>query len=167
MASTLIAFYSMSGHTRDLANEIRNVVDADIEEIHEPRERHGLSGTVRALFDAVTRRTPPIRKPDRDPAGYDLLLLGGPVWAGRMAAPVRSYARRYGAQAPHVAFFCTEGGKGADTAFADLERLCGHRPRATLVVDAAHLAPDAHRAALGHFTSRMAHARRQDAATRR
>lgn len=154
-ANTLIAYYSMSGHTRKLANEIRNATGAVLEEINEPNPRRGFSGVVRALVDAVARRTPPILAAANNPADYELLVIGGPVWAGRMAAPVRTYAQRYGAQAPHVAFFCTEGGRGADTAFADLEKLCQKPPDATLVVDAAHLPIIEHAVPLSSFTSRL------------
>lgn len=150
---TLVAYYSMTGHTQRLANEVRNVTGAALEEIREPTPRHGFSGMLRALFDGVARRTPPILGADHDPADYDLLVIGGPVWAGRMAAPVRTYAKRYGATARHVAFFCTEGGRGAETAFADLERLCQHPPQATLVVDAAHLPAVEHHVALSRFAT--------------
>lgn len=153
--STLVAYYSMSGHTRAVADEIRAAIGADIEEIREPHARRGLPGAMRALFDALLRRRPAILPIAHDPARYDLLVLGGPVWGGRMAAPVRTYAKRHAAQAPQVAFFCTEGGHGADAAFADLERLCLHAPKATLVVDEKHLEPANHRAALGHFASCM------------
>lgn len=154
-AHALIAYYSMSGHTRKLANEIHTAIGAEMEEIGEPRPRHGFSGVVRALFDAVARRTPPILAARHNPADYELLVIGGPVWAGRMAAPVRTYAQRYGAQAPHVAFFCTEGGRGADSAFADLEKLCQKPPDATLIVDAAHLPVVEHAVPLSNFTSRL------------
>lgn len=150
----LVAFYSMSGNTRAIANEIHNALGADIEEITEPHSRHGLSGAVRAMFDALTRREPPIYPASYDPSQYDILLLGGPVWAGRMAAPVRTYAERYGTAAPHVAFFCTEGNKhGAESAFADLEKLCQRTPEATLKVDTDHLTSEAHRSELGRFTA--------------
>lgn len=43
---TLIAYYSMSGHTRALAEEIRLTLSADIEEIREPRQRRGFSGVM-------------------------------------------------------------------------------------------------------------------------
>lgn len=156
MAShTLIAYYSMSGNTRKLADEIRNATHAEMEEINEPRPRHGVGGLVRALFDAMARRMPPILAASHNPADYDLLVIGGPVWAGRMAAPVRTYAKRYGARAPHVAFFCTEGGRGADTAFSDLESLCQKPPEATLVVDAAHLPVVEHVIPLSSFTSTL------------
>jgi flavodoxin len=152
---TLIAFYSMSGNTRVVANEIRSAIDADIEEIVEPRLRHGIGGAARALFDNVFRREPPIAPANHDPSDYDVLLLGGPVWAGRMAAPVRTYAKQYARSARRVAFFCTEGARGADKAFADLEALCDHLPEATLAVDTKHLMPEAHREQLSHFTAQL------------
>jgi flavodoxin len=151
----LIAYYSMGGHTRNLAHELRDVMGADIEEIKEPHPRHGIVGLARALVDAVARREPPIEPAEGDPRNYDVLLVGGPIWAGRMAAPVRSYVKRYAVAAPHVAFFCTEGGRGSDTAFADLESLCGRKPEATLVVDSSHLLPAEHRQDLKTFASRM------------
>lgn len=148
----LVAFYSRSGNTRALADEIRQAVQADVEEITEPARRDGASGFIRSLLDSLMRREPPIHAATRDPAEYDVLLLGGPVWAGRMAAPVRTYASRYGPKAAHVAFFCTEGGRGADTAFADLRELCKHPPEATLAIEAARLAPEKHHDDLVRFT---------------
>jgi len=149
----LIVFYSMSGNTRRLAEELHAAMGGDLEEIAEIHPRHGGVGVLRALFDALLRRRPEIRAPKHDPDKYDLLVLGGPIWAGRMAAPTRAYAERYGNGARHVAFFCTQGGSGSATAFADLERLCRHRPTGTLAVDAQHCLPTAHRAALGRFTA--------------
>lgn len=151
----LVVFYSMSGHTRELAGEIGRSLGAEVEDIREPRPRHGLSGVWRALVDALTRREPPIEPARCDPTGYDLLVLGGPIWAGRIAAPVRTYARRYASRAEHVAFFCTEGGRGADPAFRELEQLCARPPLATLAVDAQHLAADRHRDALQAFVRRL------------
>lgn len=152
---TLLVYYSMSGHTRTLADELRASLDADVEEIREPRVRHGLSGVLRALIDAIARRKPPIDPPHKDPGDYGLLVLGGPVWAGRMASPVRTYAQRYGREARRVAFFCTEGGSGAEQAFAELQRFCGRAPVATLVVDAAHLTAADHHDALHSFRAAL------------
>lgn len=157
--NTLVAYYSMSGNTRRIANEIRDATGADIEEIGEIKPRKGVGGAIRALFDAVTRRTPPILVANHNPADYDLLVIGGPVWAGRIASPVRTYAKRYGTHARHVAFFCTEGGRGADSAFADLQKLCGRAPDATLAVDAEHLPQVEHHVALGQFTSQISPSR--------
>ncbi|MFC7300197.1 flavodoxin family protein [Cognatiluteimonas weifangensis] len=150
---TLIAYYSMTGNTRKIADELRTAMGADCEEIHEPRARRGVGGVLRAMVDTLARREPPIEPVQRDPLDYDLLVLGGPVWAGRIAAPMRTYAHRYGALAPEVAFFCTEGGRGAEGAFAELEEFCRHAPKATLVLDAEHMEASAHRDSLQRFAA--------------
>jgi hypothetical protein len=68
---------------------------------------------------------------------------------------MRTFASRYGGVARHVGFFCTEGGRGSETAFEELEQICKHPPDATLVVDAKHLSAEAHQADVNAFTSRL------------
>lgn len=157
--NTLLAYYSMSGNTRRIADELGKATGADIEEIGEPKPRQGIGGAIRALVDGITRRTPPIRVVRHDPAEYDLVIIGGPVWAGRLAAPVRTYAKRYGSHAPHVAFFCTGSGSDADAAFTDLQTLCQRAPEATLAVDAEHLPEIEHQSELSRFTEQIAQTR--------
>lgn len=150
----LVAFYSLSGNTRGLANQIRDLSFGHLEEIMEPRERRGLFGEIRALYDSLLRRSPVIEPASRDPARYELLLLGGPVWAGRIAAPVRTYARQYGARAQRVAFFCTHDSDGAESAFQELAQLCGRAPEAVLAVPAHALVSGAHELELRRFVAK-------------
>ena len=57
---TLVACYSMTGHTRQLAEEIRSRLGpgTDIEIIREPRERRGALGLLGAMVHAVARSVP-------------------------------------------------------------------------------------------------------------
>jgi flavodoxin len=155
MKRVLIEFFSMGGHTRQLAEEIQGATHAEMEEIVEPHPRHGVPGMLRAVWDASLHRKTAILPAKHNPADYDLLVLGGPVWAGRMAAPVRTFAEQNGPRAKQVAFFCTEGSSGATSAFADLERLSHQKPIATLVVDAKHLPATDHRSELGRFVASL------------
>lgn len=160
----LVVFYSMTGNTRQLAAEIRAAVDADIEEIREPNVRNGVSGVMRALCDALLRRKPSIEPIEHDPADYDLLVLGGPVWSGRIAAPVRTYAHLHGRRARQVALFCTQGCEGADQALSELEWFFHPASRAALIVDAEHLQPAAHRDALLDFVCQLQRSARRTSA---
>lgn len=153
---SLVAFYSLGGNSRVLANELRDALLCHIEEISEPRGRKGMTGVMRSVWDSVMRREPPLLPVSRDPARYDLLVLGGPVWVGRIAAPLRTYARQHGGRAAKVAFFCTQGGSDPGTAFAELETLCGRRPVATLSVRASDLARKLHKEALARFVAELA-----------
>lgn len=157
---TLVAFYSMTGNTRGLARELRDALDADLEEIRERSRRKGWRGMMRCLVDSVLRSTPYILPAVPDPARYDLVLIGGPVWGGRLAGPVRSFAQRYGREIPCLAFFSTQGRAGNPRAFDDLARLCQRAPAATLAVDARHLGLPAHAAELKRFAARVRQAAR-------
>lgn len=145
----------MTGNTRAIAEELRAALRADGEEFVEPRTRRGWFGALRALIDNLTGRLPeivPTRYKARD---YDLVVLGGPIWAGRMAAPVRSFAARFGKEVARVAFFCTEGGSGAQSAFAQLQRHFAAPAVATLAIDAKHLAREAHQHQLQQFVAAL------------
>jgi flavodoxin len=149
--TVLVVYYSMTGNSRRVAQELRQALGADIEEIREPHPRKGLTGVLRALRDAILRREPPILPTAADPSRYDLVVLGGPVWAGRFASPVRSFARRFGPGPKRLALFCTLGGRGADEAASELQQLMGRPFGAMLAIDAAHLEPPAHQAQLQQF----------------
>jgi hypothetical protein len=56
------------------------------------------------------------------------------VWGWHLSSPVRTFARQNAKAIRRTAFFCTMGGSGADTAFAELERLIGRRPQAVLAL---------------------------------
>ena len=65
---------------------------------------------------------------------YDLVVLGTPVWAGRMASPMRAYIAQERGRFKRIALFCTEGGANGERAMAQVAQLCGKEPVATLIV---------------------------------
>lgn len=61
------------------------------------------------------------------------MVVGGPIWAGRPAAPLCTFLHRYGPRIRSLAAFCVSGsGAVYDGAFAEIADLAGHRPLATL-----------------------------------
>ena len=131
----LVVFHSRSGTTRRIARAIADSLEADVEEIIDLKARAGLFGYLGAGHDAIRRRCTPIGDLARDPAEYDLVIVGSPVWAGRMSSPVRSYLDRNRGKFKSAGFFCTCGGINNDAAlFADMAEIAGCAPRAVLVV---------------------------------
>lgn len=155
----LIVYYSMTGHTERIARELGARIGAampvDLEDVREPRPRRGLVGALRALFDGVWRRRSRILPPRRDPAAYDLVLIGTPVWGERVAAPMRTYAATVAHRAACTAHFCTHGDGDPTDALRELASLCAHPPLATLAVGARQLADGHHRAGLERFVDEL------------
>ena len=137
---TLVIYYSRSGNTKRIAEQVATALGADLEAIADPTVRSGLRGYQRSGFQAFFHRTVDIGPVARDPASYDLVVVGTPIWNVSLSSPVRSYLRRYRASLPAVAFFCTCGGMGMARVFAQMARESRQQPKATLVVREAELA---------------------------
>jgi flavodoxin len=116
MKNTLVVFYSRTGNTRRAAERLAKALDADLEEIREARDRAGMAGFLRSGYEAVARQCPPILPPRKAPRDYARVVLGTPVWAGRMASPVRSFLQGHGQDLRRLALFATCGAAGADAA---------------------------------------------------
>lgn len=134
----LVAFYSRTGNTRKVAEDIARAFSeksgdqVDLEEMKETKDRSGLSGYALAGRDAALKK-PAILKPLKyHSTDYDLVLIGGPVWAWTICPAVRTYCANEGVNASRLGFFCTMGGSGERRSFSEMESLCGKAPSAVL-----------------------------------
>jgi flavodoxin len=151
LSRILVVYCSRSGHTRSIARRIAEGCGADIEEITDVAARDGLAGALRSAVEAVLGIEAAIHPVRHPPKGYDLVVVGTPVWCWNVASPVRGYLTAYGAGLHRVALFCTFGGSGQDKVLGDLQRLCGRASVATLALSEAECAAPGHRAKLSKF----------------
>ena len=79
---TLIIFYSFTGNTKTLAQELAAKESADIAEIKDISIPGKLKAYTLGCFAALRGKAWPIQKLDVDLKTYDQLLLLSPVWAG-------------------------------------------------------------------------------------
>jgi flavodoxin len=130
----LIVFYSRTGSTRALARALADELECPVEELIDRRPRSGFSGLLRSAFDAVFARTTPLAKLQHDPADYDLVIIGTPVWSWSMSAAVRTYLTQTRGRFRDVAFFLTHGGTGRQRVFQQMQELAMLQPTAVLGV---------------------------------
>jgi len=133
MNRTLIVYHSRTGHTKRVAQALARRLDADLDEIRIVQPLAGIAGYAMCAIEAIAGLAPALRPMHRNPAAYELVLVGTPVWFWSLASPVRSWLERNPPK-HRVAFFCTMGGSGAGRVFATMAELAGRAPVATLAL---------------------------------
>jgi hypothetical protein len=106
-----------------------------VEELIDTANRAGPMGFLQSAREGSGRKLAKIQPVKKDPANYDIVIIGTPNWASNMSSPVRTYLTENKAKFKDVAFFCTEGIKGgSETLFAEMEEVIGKKPKATLTI---------------------------------
>src|ERR1019366_3962261 len=151
----LVVFFSRSGTTRRIATTLSATLGGSVEEIVEGRGREGFLGYWRSIIEARGKHFPNILPAKNDPSSFDLVAIGTPVWAWSVSSPVRSYLTANKDRLPAVAFFCTLGGKGSETAFAQMQSIVGKPPCATCAITAREVASGADGLQLANFAGAL------------
>lgn len=164
MSKVLVVCYSRTGTTRKLADAMVELTGWDLDPIVDTRDRSGILGFLRAGFEARARRSTRLVPARLEPAAYDLVVVGSPVWGKRVSVPVRAYLDAHARELRRVAFFLTCGGSGSDEVLEQMQQLAGQPPAATLVVTERQLARREHLGAVTRFVDALRALRSGDAA---
>jgi len=136
---SLVVFYSRTGRTKKVAESISSILGCDVEEIFDTKNRAGILGYLRSGWEASRRKTTVIREIKKDPALYDIVIIGTPLWSGLMSSPIRTYLLQNRDHFKDIAFFCTYGGSLSQEMFNEMGSLCGKKPRGLLGLKAKEL----------------------------
>jgi flavodoxin len=148
----LVVYYSNTGYTKKLAREIAKNLNCDIEEIKTTSLYSGFFGYQRALFHALFKREPKIKNLKHALADYNLVIVGGPVWAGSISGPVRSFLTNNKEHIKNIAVFLTQGGHfGKTQSFKQMELASGQKALAHLALTDRELIDEAFKQKLSSF----------------
>ena len=129
---SLVVFYSRTGITKRVADAIAEILECDIEEVHDTKNRDGSVGFLASIKDAVSKKLTTIEAIKKNPASFDLVIIGTPVWANTMSSAIRAYISQNKQNFQQVAFFCTQHTSGSKKTFSDMEKLSEKKPVALL-----------------------------------
>lgn len=109
---TLVIYYSFDGNTRLVSRSIAEAAGADVLELRtedQPKSK-GFSKYFWGGRQVFMKARPALLPLDKDPAAYDLLFIGTPVWAFAPAPAMSSFLEKGGLKGKKVAVFCCSGG---------------------------------------------------------
>ena len=124
---TLIVYYSLEGNTAMTAEQIAAETGADLLRLS-PVKAYPSSGFRKFFWggkSSVMAETPELEAYDVDPADYDRIVLGFPVWAGNVTPPIRTFIKEQDLKGKRIAAFACQSGAGAEKAFGKLKAALG------------------------------------------
>jgi flavodoxin len=128
MSRILVVTYSFTGTSLRLAQRLCGLHGWDLAEIQETRPRTGMLSTWRCVLDSLLHRKPSISYGGPGPEAYDVVVLISPIWAERLAGPMRTFVSQHAAQLNHVAVISVMASRGAPNAVAEVGRIAGKSP---------------------------------------
>ena len=125
----LIVYYSLEGNTEYVANRIKAITGADILKLV-PRKAYSSRGFLKFLRggkSAIAEECPKLEEYDVELSSYDRIILGFPVWAGRVTPPLRTFIEdnREMLKGKRFVTFACQSGSGAEKAFVKLAECIG------------------------------------------
>lgn len=122
----LIIYYSHSGNTRKIANEIHKVVGGDIVEVQPVKPYPDSYNAVveQAKRELHSGYKPEIRAAVESLASYDTIFVGSPNWWHTIAPPVITFLSEADVSGKNIIPFVTHGGGGLGRSALDIAELC-------------------------------------------
>lgn len=123
-----MAYFSWSGNTRKIANQIHQVVGGDLFEIVSvdkyPSDYDETVEQARKELEADYR--PELVSNVENIESYGVVFIGYPNWWSTIPRPVASFLSKCDSPGRSIAPFCTHEGSRLGRSAGDIARLCPH-----------------------------------------
>jgi flavodoxin len=127
MSKKLVAYFSASGTTANVAKNLANAAGADLYEIKPavPYTKDDLNWMDKQSRSSVEMRDkssrPALADTDAKIADYDTVFIGFPIWWYIAPTIINSFLEAYDFSGKKIVLFATSGGSGFGKAVASLQ----------------------------------------------
>ena len=127
----LVLYYSETGTTKTVAEELQKQLSADIEVIEcvKPYSGNFNETMQRGQREMQSNEWPELKPLKSKLANYDIIFLGYPIWFGTYANPIQTLVKNNDFAGKTIVPFCTFGSGGLNTSADALKKAL---PKATV-----------------------------------
>jgi len=128
----LVVYFSHSGNTRVIAEQIKNATSADIFEI---QPVNNYSTDYNTVVDQAKREInagykPALKTKVNNIESYDVIFVGSPCWWSTIAPPVATFLSSYNLEGKTIIPFMTHEGSRMGHTVLDIKKFC---PKSTVL----------------------------------
>lgn len=127
MSKTLVAYFSASGTTRKVANDLAEVIGADIYEIkpekpYVTKDLNWNSAGSRSSIEMNDKTSrPALADKNANISDYDKIFLGFPIWWYVAPHIINTFLESYDFSGKKIILFATSGGSNFGNTIAELK----------------------------------------------
>lgn len=126
----LVAYFSWSGNTKRIANQIHKLVSDDSSSVEMfeivPVKPYSTDYNIcidEAKKEKQAQARPALKNSVQDTTQYDIIILGYPNWWSTIPMPVAAFMESSDFSGKTIIPFCTHGSGGLGQSLKDIERL--------------------------------------------
>jgi flavodoxin len=116
----LVAYYSLSGNTKFVADQIAHHLGADLCEVIDKKHKKGKLIYLKGGFAAFREKQTEIES-SKSIQDYGLIVVGSPIWAGKISPAIRTFLTKNDFSEKQVAYFVTLGGDKAEKSLKNIK----------------------------------------------
>ncbi|MHC1684703.1 MAG: flavodoxin [Clostridiaceae bacterium] len=110
----LIVHYSLQGHTKEIASNIKELTGGDIFEIELEKPYNLATAYTVGLVHAKKGTAPTLKNHLANINDYDAIFIGSPIWWYTISPPILSFIEEYNLENKIIIPFCTHAGNFGD-----------------------------------------------------
>ena len=128
----LIAYFSHSGNTRLMAQQIKDATGGSLYEIQALKNYPTDYQTVvdQAKKEINANYKPALKTKIQNIESFDVIFIGSPNWWSTIAPPVATFLSDYNLKGKTIVPFMTHGGGGMGRSVSEIKKLC---PQSTVL----------------------------------
>jgi len=122
----LVVYFSHSGNTREVANQIQKNTGGDIFEIQSevPYSEDYDTVVEQAKKEIESNHNPALKSKVKNIESYDTIFIGSPCWWSTVAPPVKTFLLEYDLSGKTIVPFMTHEGSGLGKSVDDISKMC-------------------------------------------
>lgn len=124
MQKLLVAYFSLTGNTKFVAEKVANQINADLCEVVDKKYKKGrllyLKGGGASMREKLTEID--VSKSIEE---YDFIVIGSPVWAGKISPAIRTFLALNDFSNKKGAFFVTLAGDKTEKTLENMRKTTG------------------------------------------
>lgn len=129
--NTLIVYYTRTGRCARVAEYLRDLLHADLDEVRDTHDYTGKKGLALCCIKALLRRNTEIGRTKYDPAFYDDVIFVTPIWADERPA-IRTYVQMHADRLGRVSIVACAGLNNKKDVESEFREDFGIEPYSTL-----------------------------------